>query len=71
VAGGANAQTGDVYSPSTSTWTATGPLVDPYLQDSATALLPNGLVLYAGGSNSSCGYYCSYEVYPNAELYTP
>jgi hypothetical protein len=71
VAGGANAQAGDVYSPGTGTWTATGPLVDPYLQDSAAALLPNGQVLYAGGSRTACGYDCYYEVYANAELYTP
>jgi hypothetical protein len=71
VAGGANAPTGDVYSPGTGTWTVTGPLVDPYLQDSAAALLPDGQVLYAGGSRTACGYYCYYEVYADAELYTP
>jgi len=71
VAGGANAQTGDVYSPGTGTWTATSPLVDPYLQDSAAALLPNGQVLYAGGSFTAYGYTGYYQVYANAELYTP
>jgi hypothetical protein len=65
-------QAGDVYSPATGTWTASGPLVDPNLQGSAAALLPNGQVLYAGGYRVACGVKnCDYEPSANAELYTP
>jgi hypothetical protein len=64
--------TGDVYSPATGTWTATGPMVDFGLSASAAALLPNGQVLYAGGRRASyCGQYSCTEDTANAELYTP
>jgi hypothetical protein len=65
-------QAGDVYSPDTGTWTATGPLVDPNLQGSAAALLPNGQVLDAGGYSVVCGVEnCDYPPSAGAELYTP
>jgi hypothetical protein len=68
VAGGG---TGDVYSPSTGTWTATGPMVYPYAS-AAAALLPNGQVLYAGGSKVKyCGEYSCTEPVADAALYTP
>jgi len=68
VAGGG---TGDLCSPATGIWTATGPLVYPYAS-AAAALLPNGQVLYAGGRRVKyCGqYYCD-EPLADAELYTP
>jgi hypothetical protein len=64
---------GDVYSPATGTWTATGPMVaTPGLTGSAAALLPNGQVLYAGGDTFSCGVQnCFDEPSAGAELYTP
>ena len=68
VAGGG---TGDVYSPATGTWTATGPMVYPYASAGA-ALLPNGQVLYAGGRKVKyCGQYSCDEPLADAELYTP
>jgi hypothetical protein len=68
VAGGG---TGDVYSPTTGTWTATGPMVYPYAS-AAAALLPNGQVLYAGGRrNTYCGQYNCDEPLADAEVHTP
>jgi hypothetical protein len=68
VAGGG---TGDVYSPATGTWTATGPMVYPYAS-AAAALLPNGQVLYVGGRKVKyCGQYSCDEPLADAELYTP
>jgi hypothetical protein len=68
VAGGG---TGDVYSPATGTWTATGPMVYPYASAGA-ALLPNGQVLFAGGDKVKyCGQYACTEPIADAELYTP
>ena len=58
----------------TGTWTATGPMVDPYLQYAGAALLPNGNVLYAGGSKTTfiCPRdYCPQIAYAAAELYAP
>jgi hypothetical protein len=69
-----DAQAGDVYSPATGTWAQTGPMVNPYLLDSAAALLPDGHVLYAGGHRTICsagGEYCYDQVSASAELYTP
>jgi hypothetical protein len=64
--------TGDVYSPATGTWTATGPMVDPGLYASAAALLPNGQVLYVGGrSDYYCGQYLCSQDTTHAELLTP
>src|SRR5262249_16941633 len=64
---------GDVYSPATGTWTATGPMVAPGgLSGSAAALLPNGQVLYAGGDSFSSGGQDCFDVpSASAELYTP
>jgi hypothetical protein len=63
--------TGDVYSPATGTWTATGPMVYPYAS-AAAALLPNGQVLYAGGGKVKyCGQYSCSEPVADAELYSP
>ena len=71
VAGGGDA--GDVYSPATGTWTATGPMADPLVGGSAVALLSNGQVLNVGGEKlafcSPKG--CSSEPSAHAELYTP
>jgi hypothetical protein len=64
--------TGDVYSPATGTWTATGPMVTPGLYASAAALLPNGQVLYVGGrADYYCGQYECSEETADAELFTP
>jgi hypothetical protein len=66
----ASSGTGDVYSPATETWTPTGPMVYPYAS-AAAALLPNGQVLYAGGSKVKyCPYSCD-EPLADAELFTP
>jgi hypothetical protein len=67
----ADGDTGDVYSPATGMWTATGPMVYPYASAGA-AVLRNGQVLYAGGRRTKyCGqYYCD-EPLADAELYTP
>jgi hypothetical protein len=68
VAGGGG---GDVYSPATGTWTATGPQVFPYAS-AAAALLPNGQVLFAGGRRVVyCGQYACDEPVADAELFTP
>jgi hypothetical protein len=70
VAGGGNE--GEVYSPATGTWTATGPVVYPGLSGRATAVLPSGQVLYAGGERFYCGVKnCFYKRSANAELNTP
>jgi hypothetical protein len=71
VAGSGDA--GDVYSPATGTWTATGPMVNPLVGGSAVALLPNGQVLNVGGERlASCTpKQCSSEPSATAELYTP
>jgi len=67
----ASGGTGDVYSPATGTWTETGPMVYPYAS-AAAALLPNGQVLYAGGSKVKyCGQYSCDEPLADAELYIP
>jgi hypothetical protein len=63
---------GEVYSPATGTWTATGPVVYPSLWGRAAAVLPNGQVLYAGGGRFYCGAKnCGGEPSASAELYTP
>jgi hypothetical protein len=63
---------GDVYSPATGTWSATGPVVDPGLTGSAAALLRNGQVLLAGGERLFCGVQqCFNEPSAAAELHTP
>jgi hypothetical protein len=62
---------GDVFSPATATWTATGPMVNPGLSGSAGALLPNGQVLFAGGERLYCVKGCFNEPSASAELYTP
>jgi hypothetical protein len=62
-------QAGDVYSPATRTWTATGPLVYPNRLGSAAALLPNGQVLYAGGYRIVSGVKnCDYPPSADTEL---
>ena len=71
VAGGGDA--GDVYSPATGTWSATGPMVYPLHGGSAVAPLPNGQVLNVGGARlANCTpKQCSSEPVATAELYTP
>ena len=67
----ASSGTGDVYSPATGTWTETGPMVFPYASGAA-ARLPNGQVLYVGGTKVKyCGQYSCDEPIADAELYTP
>ena len=62
---------GDVYSPASGRWTSTGPMVYRYASAGA-ALLPNGQVLYVGGSKVKyCGQYSCDEPVADAELYTP
>jgi N-acetylneuraminic acid mutarotase len=71
LAGGGYA--GDVYSPATGTWTATGPRVYSLVGGSALALLPNGQVLSVGGAQlANCTPKgCGSEPVASAELYTP
>jgi len=67
----ASSGTGDLYSPAAGTWTETGPMVYPYASGAA-ALLPNGQVLYVGGTGVKyCGLYSCDEPIADAELYTP
>jgi hypothetical protein len=70
VAGGGDA--GDVHSPATGTWTATGPMAYPLVGGSAVALLPNGQVLSVGGERlASCTPKgCGSEPVASAERYT-
>jgi hypothetical protein len=71
IAGGGYA--GDVYSPATGTWTATGPRVYGLHGGAAVALQPNGQVLSVGGSTlANCSPKgCGSEPVASAELYTP
>jgi hypothetical protein len=65
---------GDVYAPSTGTWSSTGYQVFSDLQESGAALLPNGTVLVAGGAVNTCdttGEYCEYQATNGAQIYTP
>jgi hypothetical protein len=63
---------GEVYSPATGTWTATGRVVYPGVSGRAAAVLPGGRVLYAGGERFYCGVKnCFNEPSAGAELYTP
>jgi hypothetical protein len=64
---------GDVYSPSTGTWTATGPRVHALVGGAALALLPNGQILSVGGERlANCSPKgCGSEPVASAELYTP
>ena len=64
---------GDVYSPSAGTWTATGPRFYSLAGGAALALLPNGQVLSAGGSQlANCSPKgCGSEPVAAAELYAP
>jgi hypothetical protein len=57
----------ELYNPSTGTWTATGSLTTPFASQTAT-LLPNGMVLVAGGSYSVPGMIL---VLAGANLYDP
>ena len=70
-AGGGEA--GCVYSPTTGTWTATGPRVYSLVGGSALALLPNGQVLSVGGARlANCNPKgCGSEPVASGELYTP
>ncbi|HEY3862074.1 MAG TPA: kelch repeat-containing protein [Verrucomicrobiae bacterium] len=73
VAGGENAGGGDGgplasaerYNPITGAWTNTGAMNDARVWHTAT-LLPNGLVLVAGGYNYSAGILASAELYNSA-----
>jgi Galactose oxidase, central domain len=80
LAGGGNPSglaSAELYDPNSRSWSATGrmtagPLVDPNMQGSAAALLPNGQVPDAGGYSVVCGVEnCDYPPSPGAELYTP
>src|SRR5205807_1168071 len=51
VASGNAGGTGEVYDPGTNTWTATGAMVQQVFYTTATTL-PDGRVLFAGGSPS-------------------
>jgi hypothetical protein len=68
VAGGQNGTSfvasAELYNPSTATWTTTGSLNTPRIEDTAT-LLQNGQVLVAAGQDKNYNYLAS------AELYTP
>ena len=71
LAGGGYA--GDVYSPASGTWTATGPTVYSLVGGSALALLPNGQILSVGGARlvNCTPKQCGSEPVASAELYTP
>jgi hypothetical protein len=71
VAGGGYA--GDVYSPATGTWIATGPRVNSQVGGAALALLPGGQVLSVGGAQlANCSPKgCGSEPSATAEVYTP
>jgi hypothetical protein len=71
VAGGGD--TGDVYSPATGTWTATGLRAYPLEGGQALALLPNGPVIGVGGERlANCTPKgCGSEPVASAEVYTP
>jgi Galactose oxidase, central domain len=71
VAGGGSA--GDVYSPATGTWTATGPRAYPLDGGAALALLPNAEALSVAGERlTNCSPKgCGSEPVATAELYTP
>jgi hypothetical protein len=71
VAGGGDA--GDVYSPATGTWTATGPRAFPLEGGGVLALLPSGQVIGVGGERlANCTPKgCGSEPVASAELYTP
>jgi hypothetical protein len=64
---------GDVYTPATGTWTATGARAHPLVGGSALALLPDGQVLSVGGERlANCTPKgCGSEPVAGAELYTP
>jgi hypothetical protein len=63
--------TGDVYSPATGSWTATGDMVGVGFHASGAALLPDGRVLHAGGRRDFfCGSYVCSEDTAAAQLYT-
>ena len=53
----------ELYDPASGTWTATGSLDSTHSKHTAT-LLPNGMVLIAGG-------YRKYGISASAELYDP
>lgn len=55
----------EVYDPSLGTWSPTGPLMQARLAHTAT-LLPNGLVIFTGGSSAGPGSYSSTELYDPA-----
>ena len=55
----------ELYGPATGTWTATGSLTTAR-QDHKAALLTNGMVLVAGGSNFVSGILASAELYDPA-----
>ena len=71
LAGGGYA--GDVYSPTTGTWTATAPRFYGLTGGAALAVLPNGQVLSVGGARlANCSPKgCGSEPRADAELYTP
>jgi hypothetical protein len=64
---------GDVYSPTSGTWTATGPRFHGLVGGAALALLPTGQVLSVGGARlANCTpKQCGSEPVASAELYTP
>jgi hypothetical protein len=70
VAGGGDV--GDVYSPASGTWIATGPRAFPLEGGGALALLPTGQVIGVGGERlANCSPKgCGSEPVASAELYT-
>jgi hypothetical protein len=64
---------GDVYSPASGTWTATGPRAYPLVGGAALAPLPDGRVIGVGGERlANCSPKgCGSEAVATAELYTP
>jgi hypothetical protein len=64
---------GDLYSPATGTWTATGPRFYGLVGGAALALLANGQVLSVGGAQlANCSPKgCGSEPVASAELYRP
>ena len=65
---------GDVYQPSTGTWSLTGYQIFTDLEGSAAWLLPNGTVLLAGGAKFGCdstGDYCQYTPTNTVQIYSP
>jgi hypothetical protein len=63
---------GELYAPSSGTWSATTPLVNGDRRQAAAALLPNGSVLLTGGWIEVCeNDGCDAQSTSGAQIYTP